>query len=101
MKPENFLNKIIESQKALVQKAKSLVPQKELQKLMDGPLPTSRGFFTALEKPGPRGSNIIAEIKRASPSKGPIRPDLDPAQIAVQYSQGGAAALSVLTEKQF
>jgi indole-3-glycerol phosphate synthase len=101
MKPDNFLNKILESKKVQVQKAKSLVPQKELQKLVDGPMPTRRGFFAALSKPGPKGANIIAEIKRASPSKGLIRPDLNPADIAVQYSQGGAAALSVLTETQF
>jgi indole-3-glycerol phosphate synthase len=44
------------------------------------------------------GVSVIAEIKRASPSKGPIRPDLEPAEIARLYSQAGVAAISCLTE---
>jgi indole-3-glycerol phosphate synthase len=60
-----------------------------------------RPFFDAFKAPGPSGVNIIAEIKRASPSKGVIRRDLDPGRLAESYAAGGACALSVLTEKQF
>jgi len=60
-----------------------------------------RPFFDALKAPGTSGVNIIAEIKRASPSKGVIRKDLDPGRLAESYAVGGACAISVLTEKSF
>ncbi len=62
---------------------------------------TRRGFFRMLEDPGPGGVNIIAEIKRASPSKGLLCADLDAARTAGAYHAGGAAALSVLTDRNF
>ncbi|XOF32628.1 MAG: indole-3-glycerol phosphate synthase TrpC [Candidatus Electrothrix sp. YB6] len=58
-----------------------------------------RGFMQALlDVPGVA---IIAEAKKASPSKGVIRPDFDPCQIARNYKQGGAQAMSVLTDRDF
>jgi indole-3-glycerol phosphate synthase len=60
--------------------------------------PPARPFRAALGAPG---MSIIAEIKRRSPSKGPLAPDLDPAVLAKTYEAAGAACLSVLTDEAF
>jgi indole-3-glycerol phosphate synthase len=61
-----------------------------------------RGFVRAMrERIEARQPAVIAEIKRASPSKGVIREDFEPAQIAASYARGGAACLSVLTDVDF
>lgn len=74
-------------------------PLAELEAMAKG-LPPTRGFANALRH-APTTPAVIAEIKKASPSGGMLRPDFDPGAIAVAYAAAGAACLSVLTEEAY
>ena len=93
----SFLENILAAKQAEIAATRSLKPQAELEKLAAN-REDFRGFAESLARPGVR---VIAEIKRASPSLGAIRPDLHPGDLALAYQAGGAAALSVLTEPAF
>ncbi len=95
----DFLAKIVEHKKLEVEERRRLVSESLLRDQTIN-LKT-RPFMKILSEPGTLGINIIAEIKRASPSKGLFRHDLDPAKYAAEYENGGAAAISVLTDKSF
>jgi len=95
----DFLTKIVEHKKSEIEERKKLVSESKL--ISQVKKDKRRFFMQSLSKPGPTGVNIIAEIKRASPSKGILCPDLDPAKYAKDYEKGGAAAISVLTDSTF
>ncbi|EDX85141.1 indole-3-glycerol phosphate synthase [Synechococcus sp. PCC 7335] len=86
---------------AEVARLREKVPLASLQRQVQG-LPATRGFVTALREQSTKQSPaLIAEVKKASPSKGVIREDFDPIEIAKSYQSGGAACLSVLTDSEF
>ncbi|MGE0871605.1 MAG: indole-3-glycerol phosphate synthase TrpC [Kofleriaceae bacterium] len=61
----------------------------------------ARGLKRALARPAGAPVRVLAEVKRASPSAGPIRPGADPAEVAAEYADAGASAISVLTDREF
>jgi len=94
------LDKIIADKKKEVELRRS---QKSLEQLVEQirPLPKCRNFYKAVTKPNRRGINVIAEVKKASPSAGIIREDFDPVTIAGIYEKCGADAISVLTDEKY
>lgn len=96
--PADILAKIIEAKKVRVAEAKRVVAPAAMESQARG-LPASRFDFLAALTAPPKGRlHVVAEVKKASPSKGVIRADFKPLEIARDYLRGGASALSVLTE---
>lgn len=95
-----ILDEIVTYKRLFVAHAKELVPFAELRsRASDAALPSR--FTPAIRRKSDADVNVIAEIKKASPSKGVIREDFDPVAIAAQYAEFGAAAISVLTDEEF
>jgi indole-3-glycerol phosphate synthase len=93
------LDTILETTRVAVARAKVQVPAAELER--KAALHQPREWAGALHERSGRGPAVIAEIKKASPSKGLIREDFDVKWLATRFQHGGAAALSVLTDEPY
>lgn len=96
----NKLTEICAARLAEVQQLKARTPLPEIEAKAAAASPP-RGFLNALQVKARSGFALIAEIKKASPSKGLIREDFHPAAHAQSYEEGGAACLSILTETRY
>lgn len=98
---KNMLDRIISHKAKEVANAKNILPLSEIETQARAAT-APRGFIKSIKKFHAEGKPaLIAEIKKASPSKGLIRPDFDPAHLADAYENGGAACISVLTDIAF
>lgn len=97
---EGFLKTVLEIKKQEVSKAKSAISASTMRQEAEQ-MPVPADFLAAMQKSSADDIGIIAEIKKASPSKGDIRVDLDVEQYAAHYTEAGARAISVLTESRY
>ena len=101
MNTPTILKKILDTKAIEVQQRNAAMPLAEMiARAFDQP--EARGFYNAMQAKVNAGlPAVIAEIKKASPSKGVFRDDFDPARIAESYEKAGAACLSILTDKDY
>jgi len=97
----NILEQILATKAEEIQQRQAQISLAELkQRILKAP--QTKGFVSALQqRASQQQAGIIAEIKKASPSKGVIRADFDPVAIAQSYASAGATCLSVLTDEQY
>jgi indole-3-glycerol phosphate synthase len=95
---KNILDRIVEARRESVAHRKRVLPDVALKIVVEKKVPPPRDFSAALSRDT---MNIIAELKKASPSRGVLRQEYAPAVLAAALEQAGAAALSVLTEEDF
>jgi len=93
-----ILSRIIEEKRKVVDEAKKAKPQGDLKNEIKS-LSVKSSFKKNISRP--HHINLIAEIKKASPSKGILRGDFNPVKIAITYQANGASAISVLTDERF
>ena len=97
----DILEKILATKREEVATRKSARPLDEVRRQAEA-MPPTRGFVEALKnQANNKQPGVIAEVKKASPSKGVIRENFDPLAIAQSYAAGGATCLSVLTDEQY
>jgi len=99
VRSDTFLATILATTRATVEASKQALPRADLERKAAEHHP--RGWAAALRRQAALGPAVIAEIKKASPSKGLIRAEFDAAWLARRYRAGGAAALSVLTDEPY
>lgn len=98
--PRNILEKIVWHKEREIDRQRERLPFEELRKRVRDDAPPVRDFLAAIASSSTQPA-AIAEVKKASPSKGVIREDFDPVAIATAYQSSGASCLSVLTDVEF
>ncbi len=98
--PQNILDRILKTKRKEVASLRAAGGLDELKSAARD-APPVRNFYSAVSRRARRTANLIAEVKKASPSAGVIREDFDPVAIARRYAEAGADAVSVLTDEKY